>query len=53
MFGMSLWRGNMIGHLSPSVKNLVVIVLLGELVFVQGLGEVVFLDHNVRKGIFT
>lgn len=29
----------MIGHLSPSVKNLVVIVLLGELVFVQGLGE--------------
>lgn len=29
----------MMGHLSPSIKNLMVIVLLGGLVFVEGLGE--------------
>ena len=36
----------MMGHLSPSIKNLMVIVLLGGLVFVEGLGEVVF--HNFK-----
>ena len=36
----------MMGHLSPSIKNLMVIVLLGGLVFVEGLGEVVVYQFN-------
>ena len=30
----------MMGHLNPSIKKLMVIVLLGGLAFVEGLGEV-------------
>ena len=42
----TFWRKSMMGHLRPSIKNLMVIVLLGGLVFVEGLGEVVF--HNFK-----